>query len=157
MNSFDSESSLAKHRASVPCNDMLSWLVNAKPNGTHPLPVPIPLQIMDCSLVRSTAKETQDPFIVVTHIESEAEGFSSDIEARIVQYGAKIRDIDDVLMFLPGKTAKEIWIISAYSNEQSYEKKGLIEKRFTEGKKEMSIRTWNEDLFELKVGFLSRF
>lgn len=134
---------------------MVSWLQNAKPNGTHPLPVPIPLQIMDCSFVRPTAKKTQDPFIVVTHIEFEIEGFA-DIEAVLVEFGDKIKDIEDVLMFLPGKTAKETWIITAYRNKQSFEEKGLVQKRFIEGKQDRSVRTWNEDFLELRVGYLSR-
>ena len=85
---------------------MLSWLQNAKPNGIHLLPVPIPLQIMDYSFVRPTAKKTQDPFIVVTQTEFEAKELS-DIEAEIMEFGEEIKDIEDVLIFLPGKTEKE--------------------------------------------------
>ena len=110
---------------------------------------------MDCSFVRPTAKKTQDPFIVVTQTEFEAEEFS-DIKAGIMEFGEEIKDIEDVLMFLPGKTEKETWIITAYRNKQSFEEKGLVQKRFTEGKKERSIRNWNEVFLELKVGYLSR-
>ena len=79
-NSFDSESSLARHRTSVPFHDMLSWLQNALPNGIHPVPVPLPLQLMRCSSVRPTANTTKDPWILVTQIVFDAEEFS-DIEA----------------------------------------------------------------------------
>ena len=134
---------------------MLSWLQDAKPNGTHPLPNPIPLQLMDCSYARSTAKKTRDPFIVVTQIEPEAEGLS-DIEAGIVQFGEEITAIEDVLMFLPGKAEKEAWIVTAYKNKQSFMEKGLVKERFMEGRKRRSIRHWKEDILELKVGYLSR-
>ena len=134
---------------------MLSWLQTAKPNGTHLLPVPIPLQIMDCSFVRPTAKETLDPFIIFTRIEFEAEEISG-IAAGIMEFGEEIKDIEDVLMFLPGKAETNIWIITAYRNEQDFEEKGLVQKRFTEGKKKSMIRNWNEDFLELKVGYLSR-
>jgi len=153
MNSFDSETSLAKHRASVPLQAMLSWLQNAKPNGIYPLPVPIPLQIMDSSFIRPALKEVQDPFIVITQIEFGAEKFS-DIEAGIMDFGEEIKDIEDVLMFLPGKTKKETWIVAAYRNKQSFEEKGLVQKRFEEGKKERSIQNWNDYFLELKVGYL---
>ncbi|KAL8677110.1 MAG: hypothetical protein Q9186_006434, partial [Xanthomendoza sp. 1 TL-2023] len=150
---FDSESSLARHRSSVPAHEMLSWLQNAKPNGIHPLPLPIPLQIMDCSFVRPAAKQTQDPFVVVTRIEFEAEGYT-DTGAGIMEFGEEIKGIEDVLMFLPGKTDKETWVITAYTNKQSFEEKGLVEKRFAEGKKERSVRNWHEEFLELKVGYL---
>ena len=111
---------------------------------------------MDYSFVRPTAKKTQDLFIVITHIGFEAEGFSSEIEAGLMEFGKQIEDTEDVLMFLPGKTAKEIWITTAYRNKQSFEEKGLIQERFAEGKSERSIRNWNEDFLELKAGYLSR-
>lgn len=73
-----------------------------------------------------------------------------------MEFGEEVRDVEDVLMFLPGKTAKEIWIISAYRNEQSFQAKGLVKERFTEGEKERGIRMWKEEFLELKVGYLSR-
>lgn len=72
---------------------------------------------MDCSFVRPTAKKTQDPFIVVTHIEF-------DIEAGVMEFGEEIKDIEGVLMSLPGKTEKEIWTMIVYRNKQSFEEKG---------------------------------
>lgn len=90
MNSFDSESSRARHGTSVPFPDMLSWLQNALPNGIHPLPGPLPLQLMRCSLVRPTANTTKDPWIVVTQIAFDAEGFS-DIEAGVRAFGEEIK------------------------------------------------------------------
>lgn len=110
---------------------------------------------MDCSFVRPAAQKTQDPFIVVTQIEFETDGFS-DIEAGIMKFGEEIKDIEDVLMFLPGKTEKETWIVSAYRNKQIFEERGLVKERFTDGNRERSIRNWNEEFLELKVGYLSR-
>ena len=109
---------------------------------------------MDCSFVRPTAKETPDPFIVFTQIEFEAEEISG-IAVGVIEFGEEIKDIEDVLMFLPGKAEKSIWIITAYRHKQDFEEKGLVQKRFTEGKKERIIRNWNEDFLELKVGYLS--
>ena len=140
---------------------MVSWLQNAKPNGTHPLPVPIPLQIVkDYSFVRPTPTKmiTQDPFIVVTHIEYEEEGLSDiDLEAGIRKFGEEVREREDLLMFLPGKAAKkEIWVITAYRSERSFEEKGFVRNLFIEGKNETGIRKWNEDFFELRAGYWSR-
>ena len=85
MNSFNSEFSLARHRTSVPFPNMLSWLQIARPNGIHPLPVPIPLQTMGCSFVRPTANETKDPWIVVTRIALEVQIFP-DIEGGVTEF-----------------------------------------------------------------------
>ena len=73
-----------------------------------------------------------------------------------MECGEEVRDIKNVLMFLPGKTAKEIWVITAYRNEQSFQEKGLVKERFTEGEKERGTRTWKEEFLKLKVGYLSR-
>ena len=59
-------------------------------------------------------------------------------------------------MFSPGETAKEIWVVTAYKNEQSFRERRLVKERFTEGEKERGIRMWKEDFLELKVGYLSR-
>ena len=74
----------------------------------------------------------------------------------ITEFREEIKDVEDVLMYLPGRTEMEIWILAAYRNKQSFEEKGLVQKRFTEGKRERSIRDWTKDFLELKVGYLSR-
>lgn len=101
---------------------MLSWLQNANPNGIHPLPVPIPLQIMEGSFVRPAVNKTRDTFVVLTQIGSIVEDLL-DIEARVVDLGEEINGMEDVLLFLPGKTEKEVWIMTAYRNRQSFEEK----------------------------------
>jgi hypothetical protein len=155
MNSFDSESSLAEHRASAPVEDMLSWLQNAKPNGTYPLPVPVPLQIIKGSFVRPAVKEVQDPFVVITQIAFRTEIFP-DMEASIMEFGAKAQQIEDVLMFMPGKTGNEAWVVTAYRTKQHFEENGFLKERFEEGKQERIVEIWEEHYLELKVGYLFR-
>lgn len=98
--------------------------------------------------------KVQDPSNVITQTGFKSEKFS-DIEAGIMDSGNEIKDIEDMLIFLPGKAKKETWIVTTYRNKQSFEDKGLGQKRFEEGKKEWSIQNWNESLLEPNDGYLS--
>jgi hypothetical protein len=153
MGSFDSESALAKHRDSPLVGNMLSWLLNEKPNGTHPLPVPVPLQIAKGSYVRSSRKEEQDPFIVITQIKA-TEWMLWGIEAAIAQFTAKLGDIEGVLMFMSGKAETETWVVAAYETKQIFEEKGFAKLRFENGKGIPGI--WEEHLLEIEAGYLFR-
>lgn len=155
MKSFDSESALAEHRASPPVGDMLSWLQNQKPNGTHSLPVPVPLRITKYCFVRPDIKEVQDPFVVITQIKVPA-GMFLDIKAGMTEFSAKAKDIEDVLMFMPGKTDTEAWVVAAYRTRQSFEEKGFAKKSFAKGKQGEITGIWKEHFLELKAGYLFR-
>ena len=153
--SFDSESSLAIHRLSAPVNDMLSWLQNSLPNGTHPLPLPIPLQLMKGAFVRPAARETYDPFVVITQIEYESEALLK-VEAMLHRFGVEIQEVEDVLMYLPGRTDRTAWVITAYRSRQTFEDKGLTEHRFGRENAKTIVQGWLEHFLELKVGYMLR-
>ncbi|KAL8816737.1 MAG: hypothetical protein Q9223_004305 [Gallowayella weberi] len=149
VNSFDAETSLAKHRTSVQFYDMLLWLQTAKPNGSHPLPIPIPLQIMDISFVRPIVNHILDPFIVLTQVGCRTEDFF-DLKARIIDFGTEIKDTEEVLLFSPGTTEKEVWIIHAYRNSQDFEERGLSRKKILGVEGHDLVTIWNEDVLGLK-------
>ncbi|KAH8892729.1 hypothetical protein GQ53DRAFT_822246 [Thozetella sp. PMI_491] len=152
---FDSESSLAVHRTSKPVNDMLCWLQNSKPNGDHPLPVPVPLQLREFAFVQSTAREIHDPFVVITRIEYEPSHFP-EIETGLRDFGDESRPGDDVLMYLPGKAENAAWIIAVYKSRQSFDENGLTKKRLAGLWAEKGVQSWEEHFLELKAGYLSR-
>ena len=154
--SFDSESALGEHRASPLVADMLSWLQNAKPNGPYPLPVPVPLQIIRASFVRPAVQEAQDPFVVITHVGCQPEMLSH-IEAGIARFSAKVKHVEDVLMFMPGKTDKGAWVVAAYTSKQSFDEKGFVKRTFfDEGTQAGIVEQWEEHFLELKDGYLFR-
>ena len=52
-----------------------------------------------------------------------------------MEFGEEVRDVEDVLMFLPGKTAEEIWVIIAYRNEQSFQRRDLYRRDLLKARK----------------------
>lgn len=129
--------------------------MNTKPNGMHPLPVPVVLQIMGGSLVRPIAKDAQDPFVVITQIEFEPETVSG-IEAGVMDFSMEAGQTEDVLIFLPGKTDKEIWTVTAYRTKQGFEDKRLARERFEQDGKDGGIKSWKDNFLHLEVGYLFR-
>lgn len=153
MNNFDSESALAKHRASAPVEDMLSWLQDAKPNGTHPLPIPVALQVMKGSFVRPEVAQWQNPFVVIAQIAFHP-GMLPVLEAGIIEFGEKAQHAEDVLTFMPGRTDKEAWIVMAYRTKEGFEEKGFVKERFEEREQERMIERWEVHFFDIKAGYL---
>ena len=92
---------------------------------------------------------------MITQIGFRTEIFS-DMEASIMEFGAKAKQIEDVLMFIPGKTENEAWVMTAYRTKQHFEEKGFLKERFEEGKQERIVEIWKEHYLELKVRYLFR-
>ncbi|KAL6702538.1 hypothetical protein ACN47E_001558 [Coniothyrium glycines] len=148
---FDSETALVEHRRAPPVTDMFSWLMETKPNGRHPLPMPVPLQLPIGSLVRPEVKEVHNPFIVITQIKARTNSCRV-LEAAILAFGRKAKDQRDILLFMPGKTEDDGWVvIAAYTTKLYYDESG-----FSEDKVGGAVESWNESFAEFKVGFLCR-
>jgi hypothetical protein len=81
MDSFDSETALAEHRRAPPVTDKFSWLMDTKPNGRHPLPMPVALQLPMGLFVRPEVRELPDPFIVITQITASLNSYLDPEEA----------------------------------------------------------------------------
>lgn len=120
----------------------------------HPLPMPIPLQMIRGSFVRPTIKEFENPFIVITRI-----GFSPDkyevFETSLINFGQEAKDKEGVLAFIPGKGETEVWVVMAYETRQSFQEKGLVQAEL-EGEQGRMIREWKDHFLNLRAGYLRR-
>jgi hypothetical protein len=130
---------------------MFSWLMETKPNGRHPLPMPAALQLPLGSLVRPEVNEVHNPFIVITQIKAMTSSYR-DLEAAIQAFGENAKDLRDVLLFMPGKTEDGGWmVVTAYTTKLYFDESG-----FSEDKVAGAVESWNESFLELKVGYLCR-
>lgn len=103
------------------------------------------------SLVRPEVKEVQNPFIVITEIKAKSES-SEDLEAAIQAFGQRAKDQRDVLLFMPGKTEDDGWmVVAAYTTKLYYAGNG-----FSQDTVGSAVESWNESVVELKAGYFSR-
>ncbi|KAF2273802.1 uncharacterized protein EI97DRAFT_144872 [Westerdykella ornata] len=155
MEHFDTESALAKHRASPLVESMLSWLQEAKPNGPNPLPIPVPLQILKGSFVRPSIKDVQDPYIVITQMGVHHEELPV-VEDGLLEFSAKLDSLENVLMFTPAKADKAVWVIAAYKTKRDYVESGFRKESLDGRLKQGMISMWEENILKLIVGYLVR-
>ena len=132
--SFDSESALVEHRASPPVGDMLSWLQNEKPNGTHPLPLPIPLRIVLSSFVRPEIEGFSEPFVVITQIVA-PDNMLPDIETSMSRFSLEAKDKDDMLAFMPGAIYNGFWVVAVYKTREIFKEDGFTKTRLEHGRR----------------------
>lgn len=125
--------------------------MESKPNGRHALPMPAALQLPLGSLVRPEVKGVHNPFIVITQIKARTSAYRV-VEASIQAFGQKAKDQREILVFMPGKTEDNGWmIVTAYTTKLCYDENGL-----SEDKMGGAVESWNEYFVELKVGYLCR-